>query len=567
MTTNTALKGIPFEATGYAPPKPKGFKLKDIGLADLGVDLVDLHRKPAESELPEPMRFQLPSGQTVKGHLASDAQHARYPSTRYVTRTYMQTESGQAAQIDFRDLLASSSLPQYPSQRYTVTARQIGQAMESTGRERQEQLNSGNFKNGIGVVPKDHTLNPVDVHIHLNSDRDVSYRYAEQLSQIGQVEGFHLVAGARDANSIDRQLKSSGYNNISILDAPYGEAWVEDYSEPTLGGGRVTPAIFEDSHYSSFTSQAIREGRQERFAHLGLDGAFAYHGAVNQGQFQRHALAEALATNAPMRQALSYMEGGNIYTGTRPNGDGFVLVGKDSFHVSKRLLEKQTGKEWDDAEVKKAIAADLGLKAENVVPVEQPNAFHLDMRMTSVAPGEFLLQDSVLAANQQIAWMKGDLAARTDLSDKDRAKLERAIDKRGAQMLENARKAKAYEDLTAQDLEANGFGVHRIAGSFVDENRPEQDRANFFNARHGTNEQGERFSILMGGVPREEAFMAETIFRESGNTISHIHFLDPSVTRQTLDLMGGLKCRTKPGGDLVSQESIAQPESGRLQSA
>lgn len=566
MTTNTALKGIPFEATGYAPPKPKGFKLKDIGV-DLGVDIVDLQRKAPESELPEPMSFKLPNGQTVKGHLGNDIQHSRYPSTRYMTRTYMQTESGQAAQIDFRDLLKTSSLPKFPAEHYTVTASEINYAIQQTGRERQQQLDSGVFTEGLRVVPKDHTLNPVDVHIHLNSDRDVSFRYAEQLSDIGQIEGFHLVAGARDPESMERQLKKLGHDNVSILNAPYGEAWVEDYSEPLLGGGRVTPAIFEDSHYSSLVSTSIREGRQQRFDKLGLDGAFAYHGAVNQGQYQRHALAEGLATNAPLRQGLSYMEGGNNYTGTRPNGDGYVLVGKDSFHVSKRLLEKQTGKPWSDTDVKKAIAADLGLKLENVVPVEQPNAFHLDMRMTSVAPGEFLLQDSVMAANQQIAWMKEDLASRTDLSDKDRAKHERAIEKRGNVMLENARKAKAYEDLTAADLVANGFGVHRIAGSFVDENRPDQDRANFFNARNGTNEQGERFTILMGGVPREEAFMAETFFKESNGTISHLHFLDPSVSRQTLDMMGGLKCRTKPGGDLVSQESIAQPVSGQLQTA
>lgn len=585
ISTQTPLKGIPYGAPQKAMPVYlKNPQLETSGdsvsIRDLGLDTGDVPdkglldwvfggggNKPDQPTAPEPMQFKL--GENVlKGHLANDPKHGEYPTAHYEIRTFMPTPQGVAS-VDFKDLLSTVKVPPVPSQHYTITSQQVSDAIASSTREREEQLHDlSKLHAGNRVVPKDSTLNPTDVTMYLRSRGDVSTRYAEQLSQIGKIEGFHVVAGIPgSAGSYQKELQ--GYDNISLMEIPHGEVWTEDYSEPTLGGGQVTPAIFDDS-WGGLVKGAIDEGRRERFGPLGLDGVFAYHGAVNQGKFQKAAIARALAEPGPLRQALSYLEGGNIYTGSRPNGDGYVLVGKDSFAVTKKLLESQTDRKWSPDEVKNVIAADLGLKAENVVPIEQPGAFHLDMRLTAIAPGEIMLNDAVAACNQQVAWMREDVQSkltRGEIGSEEASRLNKAIERQAKAMMKQAESMAPYENLTAKDLEAAGFKVHRVGGQFVDPNKPGRDTANYFNARHFTNEQGERVTILMGGKSREEAYIAQKIFDFTGNDISRIHFLDPSVTQQTLDLWGGLKCRTKPEGDLVPQALVQEPNHANLVSA
>ncbi len=517
----------------------------------------------------EPASFKLGQA-SLAGHFADDANHGHYPNSRHEIRTYMPVEGGRVASVSFQDLLQAVKIPSVPSQHFVVSQKQVQDAVNSTGAEREEQLHDlSKLKQGDRVVPKDATLNPTDVTMFLRSTGDVSTRYAQQMSRIGEIEGFHVVAGISDGSARSFKSALDGYNNVSLMEIPHGEVWVEDYSEPTLTGGQVTPAIFSDSR-GRLVSEAIADGREKRFRGTGLDGAFAYHGAVNQGKYQDAALARGIANQGPLRQALSYMEGGNIYTGTRANGEGYVLVGRDSMAVTQALLEEQTGRKWTESEVSKVIAADMGLKPDGVVPVEQPGAFHLDMRMTAIAPGEIVLNDSKAAAEQQIQWMKQAVekqVASGSISDYDAKSKLRQIDDMARGMRQQAEKMAPYEELSAQDLRKAGFTVHRMAGSFVDPQKPTRDTANYFNARHGTNENGERFSVLMGGQTHEEAYVAQQLFELGGADLSRIHFLDPKVTQSTLDLMGGLKCRTKPEGDLVSQNLIENPAQAQLISA
>ncbi len=559
INTNASfLKGIPFASTpAGAAAAPEAESIKALGIFGFGSDSAEDKTEIAGPQIPDNQHFRLKNGAEVKGHLASDEQHPNFESSRYPLRTYVQAGNGKAVAVDFRDFLSAVGRKPFPSQRFEVNQSQVDKAINTTTQERKEQLTgSKGLVQGLRAVPKDSTLNPTEFTMYLKNAGDVSTRFAEQLSDIGKIEGFQVLANV-SSEAMPKHLAKQGADNVSFVHVPHGEVWAEDYGEPLVGGGRVVPAFIDSSR---LVSDAIREGREERFKQHGLDGNFAYHGAVNQGRFQELCLAQGIAEGAPLRQALSYMEGGNIFTGTKADGSGYVLVGKDSFHVTKRLLESETDRKWSDAEVKEAIAADLGIEANAVVAIEQPGAFHLDMRLTSTAPGEILLNDSVQGAEQQIAWMKADLESKmSEMSAKEIQQRRNEIEDNGKQMLENAKLMKRYEDLTAQDLTDAGFVVERTGGSFVQENRANRDTANYFNARHGTNENGERFTIMMGGTPREEAFMAQEVFDKSHGQISHIYFLDPTVTQSTLDLMGGLKCRTKPGGDVVSQQLIQNP--------
>lgn len=529
-------------------------------------------------ELTENRTFKLPGDQgEVKGHLASEPQHADFSSSHYEIRTYMPISGGQVAAVDFRDLMEKTRIPSVPMQRYTVTSDQVEDAIKSTGAERTERLKNPTASvNATRVVPKDGSLNPTDIDIYIRNGTDVSAKFVTELSHIGEIEGFHMMAGVANhgGEELVRNLELAGAKNVSVIEHPYGEAWTEDYGEPVLGGGRITPALFDDS-YGSWIRDAIRQGRAERYKGQAPDGGDivdnnSYHGAVNYGKFQRAHLAEGISEGQALRQAVSYIEGGNMMTGSLPNGEGYALVGADSFHVTKALLEKETGRKFSHEEVRQVIAADMGLNFENVHSIEQPGTFHIDMRLTPIAPGEILLNDSIAAANQQNAWLSSDLDARAKEGGWSESKIASEKKQLKVQMdaiMEQAKYMKVLEDMTARDLTTAGFKVDRMGGAFADPHKAAQDNTNYFNARHGTNENGDRFAIMMGGTPREEAYVAEKLFNEFHAPISHLHFLDPTQTRRTLDLQGGLKCRTKPEGDLVVGELLTHPVRHELEMA
>jgi hypothetical protein len=359
---------------------------------------------------------------------------------------------------------------------------------------------------------------------------------------------------------LGKEVKEQQIENISFTSIPQGEVWVEDYGEPLLQKGWTTPAIFEGDWLAS----SIAEDRQKR---MKADTTFSEQGQVHLSQLQYASLAKAGAQKGIAHQALSYLEGGNIFLGSRANGDAYALIGRDSLAITRELLTRQSGGEVSDQKVLEVIAADLGVPVEGVFPVEQPGEFHLDMRMMPIAPGEYALNDARAAADQQIAWLKEQLSlavADPNLSKEDVQGLKADFKERAKNLRGEARARAVFEALARKDLEAAGMKVHSLAGVFVDPDQPTRDTSNFFNARHGVNEQGERFSIFMGGTPEEEAYVAEKLLKGTDAQISRLHFLDPAQTEETLGLFGGLKCRTKPDGELVSSQFLKSPNLGRL---
>lgn len=536
--------------------RPREEMLEDVVISDVVEDL--------PLALKDPLHLQLPTGGKVDGHLASDPQHAAYQSTRYPLRTYMLTQDKQVTAVAFEDLHAQLQSNPYPSERFSIDQEAVDQVVGDSSKDRQRRLDSfSQLETGLRATPKDSSLNPSTVTMFTTSLEEVSGVYAQQMAQIGQVEGFHvrLATDVTMQDDIAIELEDAGVQNVSVLGIPGGEVWVEDYGEPLLQKGWVVPAMFE----GDWLDQTIKDSRAERMPDL--DTTFSQQGQVHLSQLQPAALAKAAATGGQAIQALSYLEGGNIMTGSRPDGSGYALIGRDSLALTKELLSQQTGGDLSDLQVAEVIGADLGLPKEAVFGMEQPGEFHLDMRMMPVAPGEIALNDAKAAAEQQIAWLKAEL--KTELADplisKDEAKELRANFKtRSAGLREEAQKRAEYEVLTERDLKAAGMKVHRIPGVFVDPDAPSVDTSNYFNARHGVNERGERFSIFMGGKPEEEAFIAQKVLKDVDAKITRLHFLDPAQTPETLSLWGGLKCRTKPDGELVAAADLRAPVQGRL---
>lgn len=395
---------------------------------------------------------------------------------------------------------------------------------------------------GEPVVPKDASLDPEAFVMGYDPNDPASLPFINHMARVGQVEGFHVVARCQPGqeDSFKQQVDPEVAGNVTALPS-WGvqDVWTEDHGEYTLSGGVIVPPLLQKG-CEVYTPQAL--GRLERLysqreadavkpqlTQYNLDEVlgpypkanFPYQGAVHSTETNGGMIGAALASGIPKyRMAVSYVEGGNLLPGTRPDGTPFALVGQDSVAITRSLMEVDAGQRPSDGKVLETIARDYGLQPNQLFAVEQPADFHLDMGMTLATPGHALLNDSLAVLELQKQWVK----------DPDEL----------ATLEQDARFRAEFEALSARDLQAAGLEVHRLAAVFPKSSgNPEM---NFVNLRQGLNEEGQKFAVLLGGTPdREKAVAGE--LQKLG--YEHVHFLPSELTPQTLELWGGLKCRTK----------------------
>ena len=500
--------------------------------------------------LPEPQKFQLKGvDRPVGGHLLSDANHLKYPSTHYEIRAFAKDGQGDVRVLDVRDMV-SRLQPFQQAMTWSTEGSDIGEVLQKNAQQRAARAASDQPEPLRRVLPKDHGLHVRQMEISVDSPHDPSGGYFKQLTEIGSVEGFRMVGftSTGKAEELNQGYAADGLSNYTLHESDRVCAWLEDYGEPTVGGGRLNPPLMSD--YYGLIADAQLKGRQERLGPLGLSGDFPRQGGVDKGKYQKVSVGQGILQSGQNKTTIGYVEYGNMASGLRQDGTPYVLVGKDSVEITRRMLEKDRGRDVTTDETMLVLASDHGVKPDQIFGIEQPGEFHVDMRMMPVGPGEFALQDSRTAAELNCRWLDEELAARGGGSQDEKARVE----KQKTKLREWGEKLTAYEDLTAKDLEAAGMKVHRVAGAFPSLLREDRDAANFFNARHGTNDQGERYSILMGSTPKAEEYFARVLFQEIKAPIDRIYFLDSEETQNTLDLQGGLKCRTKVLGDLVKDE-------------
>ena len=493
------------------------------------------HKKDPVSDsdafcLSEPERFPQLSGRLqVSGHRLNDPQHSAYPSSRYEIRCYAPGAHGEVHSLSFEELVAAQQRPFQSELRLTL------QAQPSQPRAEGQILPM--------LAPKDHSLQLDSMDIGYDGT-SASRVFLKQLSQIGVVEEFQVRAlvDHSEMAKVEQFLFDGGYSNYQLHPSSRPGSWPEDYSEPLLQGGRVVPAPFEVKGKS--LSEVLSETRRARYEPLGLSSDFTAQGAVDRGGYQKQGQIQGYLYGEKVYQAQSYVEGGNLISGLRADGTPYVLIGQDSMELSRALLTEKLGRPASDDELKQSLAADYGVLPGQVFGVEQPAEFHLDMRMTPVAPGVMALQDSKLAAQMQAAWIREEMGSQLTPAQNERIEA----------MILKAETAAQYEALTRRDLEKAGIKVIPLAGVFRNLDDQVSDGANFFNARHGTNASGEKYTVMMGGTARQEAYIAEQLLGHHGLPIDRLYFLDPEQNRETLPKHGGLKCRTKPHGQLASNQ-------------
>ena len=254
----------------------------------------------------------------------------------------------------------------------------------------------------------DRTLLVAPARVRDGRDLQPDLAFAEMLAQIGRVEGFgvelrvsqlfHLAIEGR-LQRMDR----SGIHRIVIPNA--ADPWTEDHSKKPgrgvsrRGSRRSTPS-------SSRTAPNVCRGALVVFNGWATSPSAAPTGGHARTPRQ---LANPCAN-------LSYLEGGNVLTGVRKNGERYAGGRPDSIAVTQKLLSDELSAlrgekvELSEAEVLAAIAKDLGVPRHQVIPIEQPAAFHIDMSVGLFGPDEAVVHDFIKAAELEIAWLASDHA-------------------------------------------------------------------------------------------------------------------------------------------------------------
>jgi hypothetical protein len=387
------------------------------------------------------------------------------------------------------------------------------------------------------LLSKDASLNPTWMHMAYRKEDPVSLDFVTQMAEVGKVEGFHVVAHVMtdELSQFQKGLPKEASANVTVTqNSGKHDAWSEDQGEFTSQGELIVPAIV--SKDTEFDRISVR-GRQKRYFALPEQGLpqlgcnFASMGLTNAHDGQLALLSSAQASGSQsLHVAKSYVEGGNLFTGLRADGSPYALVGKDSVAITSAILK------CDEDQAAEQIAIDYNLAPEQLVSIEQPGSFHLDMSMAPGKPGQILLNDARQVANLQKEWLT-DHFAKSWFSKEDPEQAFQAVDKAMA-------KVALHEDQAERELRQAGFEVIRVAGNFPES--PANPPMNFLNLRQGSNDDGQRFAVSLGGTPQAEAAFVAGLESKMPGHFYRIHFLDRSLTSQTLQYKGGVKCRTKP---------------------
>lgn len=411
----------------------------------------------------------------------------------------------------------SQALQRWPS----VTDRAVNDTFRVDWNER-----TGRVRDFLGsrvasrVLPEDATTSAVFMHMASPRATDSSIAFVKEMARIGEVEGFSVVVRTRESNIIEGYLGEVA-DAVHVIDYPgTTDVWTEDQGDIREDRTVGYPTLTTEGGYGrgDAARAALDQGRRERLTRHGLSPSFARQGAVTDRTGQRNPVALALSAGVSTDETFTYLEGGNVLTGTLADGRGYALVGKDSVAMAQAILGYDSGRQvsWDEAT--KAIANDLGIDGELLFPIEQPGDFHIDMYV-GLAPGGHVILNSEAMAK----------AVRAN-----------GFPANGEPLDESAYAPNGYEALILADLANTGLTVHRVPGVFG-------TTGNFMNAERGQGPDGVPFSIMLGGTPEAEEWFRAYLPRVYG-TGHRAYFLDRSLTRETLEASGGISCRVKVEG-------------------
>ena len=203
-----------------------------------------------------------------------------------------------------------------------------------------------------------------------------------------------------------------------------------------------------------------------------------------------------------------------MITGEDAIGKPVIIIGKDAIATTAYLYQ------LNDGDVRRIICEDFGLESiDQVICVEQPGKFHLDMGMLFIGNGVIIVNDSTEALKDSIE-MAEMVPCETTEKMATKLKLQYAL-----------------EEEAVQDLKEAGFEVIR--------EKLESDTIyNFFNGEFVEGKDGFNYYITNGG-PQEKAEQFEALMVSELKIVKKVFFSPQDAANKSLQELGGVGCRLK----------------------
>ena len=369
--------------------------------------------------------------------------------------------------------------------------------------------------------------------LHMNYTRSQTDKPAE-------VEMEHLRFIARTANElglrleiltdgksredIEPELTKDEYQaleyTITESQKPVSK-WAEDSVEYLENGQVAVLNRFNDK----LLAWAMTEGRRHRWqgkvAQEYLEEALREDhlwillgvrvNAVETG-VERERVAQAKGQNVGHIRA--YIEGGNAIAGEDTTGKPVILIGKDAIEATAHIYQ------LNDEDVRRLICEDFGLESiEQVICVEQPGQFHLDMGILFIGNGIVIVNDSSKELKDAVEMAE---MAPCLTTEKMAAKLNLQWE---------------LEEEAAKDLASAGMEVRR-------EKLENEVFYNFFNGEFVEGKDGFNYYITNGG-PKEQEEKFEALMVREWQVVKKVIFSPKDAAQKSLQERGGVGCRIK----------------------
>lgn len=366
--------------------------------------------------------------------------------------------------------------------------------------------------------------------------------YIEEVAGFAQQEGFDLIIADFYGEYTDGQAEELGPHVSSIsIPRDNGNPWVEDIGQSGVDGQLSIPPRLDVNELRRRLRQA-QEERGRRLAAAGTPINFPSPGTQVAGEdLGSTRISFGLATGRQMRLDLGYLERGNVLVGTRNGDRPYAIVGADSVAASRVSIEigfEALGIDkglLTDEMVMVAISKDVGVARVDLIEVEQPTMFHIDMAMTPWTPGVVLLND-MPAVFRLLRQTHGG-----DISLVGEAPLDQA------------------ERLVQQALSRAGLRVVRVPGLYprfrwtgvAQRGRRRISNGtktyNFFNGEGGRGGSNSSYYWITQEGPAQYLQAFVSAIRTAGVPVPRIHLVSDEFAQASLAVgQGGINCRIVP---------------------
>ncbi|OKH18711.1 hypothetical protein [[Limnothrix rosea] IAM M-220] len=346
--------------------------------------------------------------------------------------------------------------------------------------------------------------------------------FAEQAQAFGLK--LEILTHGLGAVDVETELSKSRFAEldyrVNVSESPVLK-WAEDCAEYLDDGQVLLPMACDLEELIV----AMTEGRRSRWSGqigdetleqvLGEDHLWIPLGIkVHEAEMVPQQLTAAKLRGQTVQFISAYIEGGNMIVGEDAQGQTLILIGKDAIDATTYLREI-TGDR-----LKALLVEEFRLSSpEQIVYVEQPGQFHLDMGMLFLGKGIVVVNDSAEALNnaQEMATLAPcstteTMAALLELQDH-------------------------LEAIAAKDLHQAGLTVKRenlVNGVFY----------NFCNGEFITGKDGNAYYITNGAAPEQEIRFRKLMV-ETWQVVTDVIFSPRQLTHKSLQERGGLGCRIK----------------------